>query len=162
VQLDLNVGAGEAPTLHGGEVRGVRGAPVGVLLARLVAAVQAVPLVADDLVDLGVGELAPGILPPRRHGTRGAALAADVAAGAVWLTGVGLVAGVDEAELVGDVAERLLDLAVVQRVADPALAIGPVAGRALAGEEHLAGADRAGERLGRRLQAAGVEVAPQG
>ena len=126
-----------------------------------VATAEAVALVADGGQDLGVAQLAAGLLAPRGHGAAGAPLAADVDAGAVGLADVRLVARVDEGELVSDLVERLVHGAAGERVADAALALGAVARRALAGEDGLALAERPAEGLGRRLEAAGVHVGPQ-
>src|SRR4051794_7338159 len=161
VQLDRDVGGGEATVFHGGVVRRVGRAVVEILLRGEVATAEPVALVADGGQDLDVGQLAPGVLAPGRHGARRALLAADVAPGAVRLAGIGLVPGVHERELVVDLVERLLDLAPGQLIADTAFALGAVAGRALALEDDLPLGEGPGELLGRRLQAAGVHVGPQ-
>ena len=99
---------------------------------------------ADDGEDLGVGELTAGRLTPWRHepersGGVGLALAVGVAVAGDAGGVVGLGAEVDEAQLVLDVRERLVDLAVGQRSSAAALARSAVARRAVAVD---LGADR--------------------
>src|SRR5262249_49603579 len=151
VQLDLHSGARETAVDDLLVVRRSLGAPVLVLLARLVAAAEPVTLEAHHRNDLRVGEFATDVRAPCRHGARRTPLTADVATGAVRLAGVRLVAGVDEAELIGDVVERLLDLTTAQLVADTALAAGAVAGSAFALEDRLPEPDGSLERDLRRF-----------
>ena len=119
---------------------------------------------ADDGEDLGVGELAAGRLTPLRHdperaGDVGAALTVRIAVAGDTGGVVGLRAEVDEAQLVLDVRERLVHLAVGERPAAAALAGSAVARRAVA-VDLGADAHRTFERVRRLGQRADVHERP--
>ena len=136
----VEVGEGGARR-EGGVHRGLLRAPQLVLfgdrwIAR-VRPVEAVALVADDGENLGVGEIAAGVGSlgrhhPNRVGLVGASLTVRIAVDRDPGKVVALRAEVHEAQLVLDVRERLVHLAVGQRPSATSFAGSAVARRAVA------------------------------